>query len=72
MNIDDRETLNDRIPVLETWCSHCNGNGFIEAMYTDDCDPCYICKGAGYIVTEYGKRILAMVQHQSRATVSVI
>ena len=52
---------------LETKCAHCGGTGVIERMYDTSDDLCSECLGAGYIATDFGKRIIQLVRHQSRA-----
>lgn len=48
------------VPLLEERCPSCNGRGH----YTGDGEAtCLKCGGAGYLPTEDGKRVLALMQH---------
>ncbi len=58
------------LAALETVCATCAGVGFIEAsrdgsLFTGpgQCNDCY---GAGTIVTDDGKRLLAFLRRHSR------
>lgn len=46
---------------LETLCLSCNGRGG-ETERGRWC-PCYDCEGAGYLPTEYGEKVLALMRH---------
>jgi DnaJ-class molecular chaperone len=46
---------------LETVCLCCHGTGGPE--YKGDSYRCKNCDGAGYVPTEFGKKVLAVVQH---------
>ena len=41
------------LPELETVCEHCRGK------WSD----CHRCGGSGYIPTEFGERVLALLRH---------
>jgi DnaJ-class molecular chaperone len=50
------------LPILEQLCYHCDGLG----LYDDGSgarDRCTACGGSGYIATESGERILALMRH---------
>ena len=52
------------MPELEIVCDVCEGaGGRTERRQWSDC---YWCDGAGYLPTEAGKRVLAMMRHQFR------
>jgi DnaJ-class molecular chaperone len=46
---------------LEKKCAFCNGQGRFHGRECEECD------GAGYIVTELGKRIRELMRHNFRA-----
>ena len=61
--------MNDEIPNLEDKCQECNGsrgNHDPEHGWID----CYKCNGAGFIPTEAGARIIALIRHNSRMKIS--
>jgi DnaJ-class molecular chaperone len=47
--------------VLETRCDRCEGRG--GRTERREWVSCFWCKGAGYLPTEEGKRILALMRH---------
>jgi Tryptophan RNA-binding attenuator protein inhibitory protein len=59
----------DQLPELESVCPYCEGIGGKAPMYEDGWDVCWNCMGAGYVPTEFGKRVIALIRHQSKATV---
>jgi RecJ-like exonuclease len=50
------------LPALETKCDECNGDG--QSRTSDE--ECFFCKGAGFIPTDFGKQLLALIQHGLR------
>lgn len=50
--------------LLEMRCAYCNGRGWRRSG--DEQDRCVSCQGAGYVPTESGKRILALMRHNFR------
>ena len=60
--LDNR--LGELLPELETSCPVCGGAGgeTERREWTD----CYRCNGAGYLPTEAGKRVLALLKHNFR------
>ena len=48
---------------LEVLCPDCDGRGW--EWYTKT--RCEICNGAGYMPTELGERILALMRHNFRS-----
>ena len=56
----------DPLPGLETPCPSCRGRG---EYWSDDCDSrrgCETCGGAGFVPTDLGERILALMRHNFR------
>jgi Tryptophan RNA-binding attenuator protein inhibitory protein len=52
------------IPELEMRCSSCKGRGRIgRPGYRENC---VLCDGSGYELTEFGKRVLSLIQHRFR------
>jgi hypothetical protein len=43
----------ESLPELETACEHCRGKR----------TECYRCGGTGYIPTEFGEKVLALILH---------
>ena len=64
--IPSLETLPE-FPELEHSCQECAGKGGQTAMYADDWEVCSACMGAGYIPTDFGRKVLALMRHQKRA-----
>jgi hypothetical protein len=60
----DQNGLHIDLPDLETRCDSCEGRGGEEER--GRWCPCPTCDGTGYIPTEAGKRILAIVRHNFR------
>jgi len=63
------EQQDSQVPVLEVTCPECKGKGFFENAYVWGRDRCPTCDGAGYVPTEYGKRVLALLKHFRHADV---
>lgn len=58
------------LPELECTCQGCQGE---KAFYDSEKDcivDCETCGGTGLIPTEAGKRVLALIRHNTRLTVS--
>ena len=54
----------DEIPVLEEACERCNSRGwYVQDGERDSCD---VCEGAGFVPTEFGEKILALMRHNIR------
>ena len=56
------------LPVLETVCPECNGDGGCEG-YEAGWITCYKCGGAGHVPTPFGERVLELVFHNSKRIV---
>lgn len=59
------------LPELEIICERCHGKGV--RYYGDDDgegQKCSACSGYGYVPTEAGVRILSLVRHNSRLSLS--
>lgn len=52
-------------PELETVCPKCTGQR--GTVICDDWWPCRACGGSGYLPTEYGKRIISLIEHANKA-----
>lgn len=57
-NTDDKE-LTD----LESLCPTCGGIGGLRSERDDITVRCRRCNGAGYIPTDFGRRVLALMEH---------
>jgi hypothetical protein len=55
----------NEIPILEIECDECHGDGN-EHWHNGSLAYCQKCKGAGYIPTDSGRLILALVSHNIR------
>ena len=56
---------------LETKCENCAGSGFIyEREEVSGKSECEDCNGSGFVPTSIGARILDLIRHNSRVTVS--
>ena len=53
------------LPELETLCPECNGDTDYNGNPSGPWRPCGSCDGAGYIPTEFGERVLALIRHNS-------
>jgi hypothetical protein len=51
-------------PVLEILCTECNGKG--GSREVDRWFDCLECEGAGYVPTEAGEAIIALVRHNMK------
>ena len=61
------------LPILEEECPICKGKKgrfYSEVEENNGWADCFRCKGAGYVPTEVGARILELVRHNSRVTVN--
>lgn len=60
----------DGLPCLEAPCYRCEGRGHklidIEGDPELRREPCDRCEETGYVLTEFGDRVFAMMQHQFR------
>jgi hypothetical protein len=58
----------DELPVLETLCGECEGQGgdWSEGGYGGDWRRCWHCNGAGHVPTPFGQRVLALMRHNFR------
>ncbi|MBV9657134.1 MAG: hypothetical protein JO295_03385 [Verrucomicrobia bacterium] len=56
-----------QLPPLEHCCQDCGGKGGRAAMYADEWEVCPACLGAGYIPTDFGRSIVALIRHQERS-----
>jgi len=59
------ESLAD-LPELEAVCNQCDGSGEVGEVGTYQTFDCSECGGAGFIPTEFGEKVLALVQHNLR------
>lgn len=63
--------MNDELPILETQCDQCKGKaGYPDEEEHNGWADCPFCKGEGFKPTPIGARILELVRHNSRVTVS--
>ena len=55
----------ERLPELEVECPHCNGKG---ENYSELWGPsvCSMCNGSGWKSTEFGRKILDLLDHNGR------
>jgi hypothetical protein len=51
----------EKLPELETVCDRCNGTG--GSRDGGEWSDCHDCAGVGHIPTEYGKKVLALIQN---------
>jgi DnaJ-class molecular chaperone len=49
--------------ILEIECDYCHGEGGYRSEYPEGWHRCRICNGAGYITTEFGEKVLALMRH---------
>ena len=57
--------------ALELECNRCHGKGeFADSAEPDGALACITCNGSGFVPTEIGARILSLMGHNSRLTVS--
>lgn len=57
-------------PDLEAICSACRGGRCLYDSDSDSYPDCKSCNGSGYVPTPVGARILDLVRHNARVTVS--
>ncbi len=63
--------METELPILETVCSLCKGErGTRDESADDGWVDCYQCEGAGFIPTESGRRILALMRHNVRVKIA--
>lgn len=63
--------MSDEIPILETICARCEGSrGYRDVEADNGWEECSHCSGTGYQPTPIGARILDLIRHNSRVTVS--
>jgi hypothetical protein len=70
MNGIETESQSDEIPCLELVCPDCGGEGGFSENPPHDFTTCLECEGAGYVPTEAGKKVLALMQHNFRPLAS--
>jgi DnaJ-class molecular chaperone len=51
------------LPVLETKCLKCEGSGYFSEGPGDK-GICDVCGGSGYVPTDAGKRVIALLRHE--------
>jgi hypothetical protein len=54
----------EHLPELEVVCKECRGEG--GSKWAGEWSECSFCDGAGYIPTEFGQKVLALVRHNLR------
>ena len=63
--------MSDELPCLETKCETCFGRGgYGDVEEERGWAECLSCNGSGYKPTSIGARILELVRHNSRVSVS--
>jgi DnaJ-class molecular chaperone len=63
--------MTNEIPELEMVCQRCGGTGQRAEVGSDDgYVDCFDCHGTGYKPTPIGVRILELVRHNSRVSVT--
>ena len=70
---NDAQNMKDEFTDLETKCPYCNGKGGAHDRDSEREDgwlDCFNCKGSGFVPTEAGVRILALIRHNSRVKIS--
>ncbi|WP_425503696.1 hypothetical protein [Luteolibacter flavescens] len=60
----------EKLPELEEVCPSCMGRCGTYDSERDSCTDCETCHGSGFVPTETGKKILALVRHNHRVKVS--
>lgn len=61
------ETRLQEAQILEVFCESCHGKGYQRCDYGDGSDVCARCDGAGYVPTEFGRKVLALMQHNFKS-----
>ncbi len=61
----DSNTLNSFLLPLEERCNHCGGKGWYSSEKMGR-SRCGFCNGAGYVPTETGEAVLALMRHNFR------
>ncbi len=56
----------DTIPVLEVPCDECHGERRYRVSVGNGWSNCGKCNGAGYVATEFGERVIALMWHNFR------
>jgi len=56
----------EELPFLESECEDCCGKGWYWPEDSDDRANCPTCEGAGYVTTDFGERVLALMRHNFR------
>jgi hypothetical protein len=64
--IPDQQVQGSQLPPLETVCPHCEGRGGDNEVGTSRWEDCVTCWGAGHLPTEFGKKVLELIQHNLR------
>lgn len=67
-NEKKEEAALESLPELEMVCTRCNGTGEGADRGVD----CHYCCGSGYIPTEFGHKVLALVAHNIRLDAGAI
>ena len=69
--MDLSATMSEAELTLEAKCAACGGNGGkLWRGEEEGWRECAKCNGSGYVPTDIGARILKLVRHNSRLTVS--
>lgn len=58
------------LPDLEKVCEVCSGKKYAYSSEEDAFPDCSNCNGSGFVPTESGKRILDLLRHNSRVSVT--
>ena len=58
------------LPPLEESCSVCGGKKHVYNAELDGFLDCISCNGSGFSPTEEGRRVLLLLRHNTRVTVS--
>ncbi len=56
-----------QLPVLEVVCTRCRGRGAFDSRRGES-EDCYDCSGSGYIPTDAGEAVLALIRHNLRVS----
>ena len=60
----------EMLPDLEAICATCGGGRVKYESESDTFPDCQTCGGSGFVPTSIGARILDLIRHNSRVTVS--